>query len=61
MKGAMTIQALPDTHPGDDLFCLRLELTQMTERELEAAMGAIEQKVYPAIYRVALTPTEPNS
>lgn len=56
MKGIMKFRKHADTHPGDDLYCIRLELTEMTEREALAATDVIQGKLYPSINKVALTP-----
>jgi len=56
MKGSMKLCKHPDTYPGDELYCIHLKFIEMTERETLMAIDMINNKVYLAVYAVALTP-----
>lgn len=58
MKKGMNIRKHTDTYPGDDLYSIQLELTEMTARETVVAMAAIEQRVYPLINKVVYASTK---
>lgn len=56
MKGCMRMGKHDGTFTGDDLFWVRLDLEQMTEREALAAIDAINFKVYLNVAKIALMP-----
>jgi hypothetical protein len=56
MKGVVKTHKHRDTHPGDDLYVINLQLIELTEREFQTAMRIITTTLYPEVNAVALTP-----